>query len=105
MQIDLTTIMTKLDGMPLMQPPEQGQPDRAWTLRDVAVTVLMNELEKERSDGIQKLERYMLAQRIYGAESTIDLTAEQITLLKERIGRGFPAAIVGPAYAALESGA
>lgn len=103
MKVNLTATIQQLDGTPLMQPPVGDAPAKPWTLRDVIVTVCMNELGDKQEPGTAKLERFLLAQRVYNAEREVDLTAEQVAMVKDRIGRGFGAALVGPAFLLLDA--
>ncbi|MCK4788372.1 MAG: hypothetical protein KAV87_31825 [Desulfobacteraceae bacterium] len=53
-------------------------------------------------EGPKKFERYGLASRIYDANGIMELQSEEITLLKDLIGKGYGPIIVHPAWDALE---
>ena len=81
---------------------ENGEQDsRPLTLGSVAETVLVMDLPNERAEGKEKFERWCLAKRIHDAAEPLNLEPEEAALLKERIGKGYSANVVGPAYAIL----
>ena len=76
---------------------------RAVTLKRVAISALDAIYENERNlEGEEKHKRGILADRIYLAKEPIDLTAEEISLIKKLIGKGFSPLIVSQSYKILE---
>jgi hypothetical protein len=76
--------------------------DASLSLKSVSVNSLMATFEADKNlSGDEKLKRYLLAVKI-NAGSEVDLTAEEITLLKVLIGRSYPPLVVGQAYLYLE---
>lgn len=76
-----------------------------FTLKRASVNALLTPFDDERNlPGEKKLERYKLASRIY-AGGNIDVTAEEISLLKDLLSKAYSALIVGQAYIALEKDA
>jgi hypothetical protein len=58
--------------------------------------------------GEKKLQRFNLACRIHNAASRqeeLDVSVEEVALLKELIGKAYPPMITGPAWILLERGA
>ena len=89
------------DGKPIMKksPP--------FTLRTACVNVLtMREVDDrgkaKEITGKDKVKRYELAKRIYHAKELVDLQAEEISLLKELVGRIYPPITVGQAFEILD---
>jgi hypothetical protein len=66
------------------------------TLSDVCVTALLTKIENENLDGGKKFEYWELAKKINKAEA--ELKAEEIAIIKERLGRVYPQVIVGCVY-------
>ena len=89
------------DGKPVMKksPP--------FTLRTACINVLIMQQkspqarEKELS-AEDKIKRYELAKKIYKSSGLIDLQSEEITLLKELIGKLYPPLTVGQAFEILD---
>ena len=62
--------------------------DKNITLKTVCVNSLMRQYEDEKNlNGEEKLKRGLLAERIYKAKKTIDLTVDELKLLKDLIGK------------------
>lgn len=128
MKVNMTTVLTGLDGkvLPLedsarqllgqikgliVQGDTQGAINAADTvlakseplaIRTVIANSLLQQCEGDANDaGEVKLKRWLLAQKVYGPDD-IDLTAEEVTMAKDRIGKMYGAVVVGPAYALLD---
>lgn len=79
MKIDFSAQILDLDGKPI--------PD--LTLGSMATNALMLPFEDERNlSGEEKVRRLKLAQRIHGADEA-DLVAEDVTLIKRLIAKGY----------------
>lgn len=95
MKIDFNQPMKALNG--------EDRKDRTgdiFRLRDACV-VALDSLEQnamgqvtEHIDGKEKYRRGELATRIYGAKEPIRLTAEEITLVKERVAKIQPSSVL-----------
>jgi len=53
-------------------------------------------------DGIEKARRYFLAIEIHTAKNQVELSVDDIKLIKDEIGRVYPPLIVGQAYEILD---
>jgi hypothetical protein len=94
MKINFTAELKTLGGEPL-QPPT--------TLKEVAVNILLTLLDDERNlPGEEKAKRSLLATRIYANPENIDLTVEELALIKKLIGKAYTPLIVGQAWQMLE---
>lgn len=72
------------------------------TLRKVMGEALMQQHESDKNDtGEVKIERWKLAQKVYGPDE-VELTTDEIVMAKDRIGKMYSAVVVGPAYALLD---
>lgn len=97
MQRDFNLVFKTFAGQPIAQ---DGEP---ITLKRVAVNALMSTFEDEANlSGEEKFKRYKLASRINDA-AMVDVSAEEVTLLKRLIGKLYTPIIVGPAFEALEA--
>jgi len=98
MKIDVTRVLTNMDGQ-IMKDMVDGEAVDA-TLRMVAVNAILSPVQKE--SGMDKVKKYELAKRIHVATDEVELSAEDISLIKERVGEVFPALIVGQVFKILE---
>lgn len=97
MQRDFSVPFKTFAGQPIVQ---DGEP---LTLQRVAVNALLSQAEDEANlSGEEKFKRYKLASRIH-AEPAVEVSAEEVALLKRLIGKLYLPIIVGPAFEALEA--
>lgn len=97
MKLDFSSVLRNLDGKPLKWGSEVDA-----TLGIISAEALLANTEDQRgAPAEEKLSRWKLAQRIHGAK-VIDVTAEDIVLLKRAINAAFSVAIVGPAFELLD---
>ena len=95
--IDFTQPLKSLDGNLMLKDAKQP-----WTLSDIAVGALTAQFKDEDTlPGSKKFELYELARKVFNNNSCA-LSAEQIALLKDRIGKAWSTAFVGPAYILLD---
>lgn len=99
MKIDITTQILNLQGEPFKNGDNEDSP---LTLRDVCITSLSSVIPKEDLDGVEKFKRYQLAQKIYSAHKEVTLTAEDISKIKELVGKIYNIPVVGAVYLLLE---
>ena len=99
MKVDFNRVLYGLDGKPLLTP--EGN---ELTLRKVCSDALVIGLESDReTSGEEKLKRYLLGVDIYSSIYPLDVTVEQIALIKKLIEKGFPSPLVsGQAWKMLE---
>ncbi len=72
------------------------------TLKNAIVNSLLAPLTQGKSEiGVDKVKKYELSRRIYEMDE-IELTPEEIVLIKERVGEVFGAIVVGQVYNLLE---
>lgn len=73
------------------------------TLRSACCTALMFSAEDERAglSGSTKVERFLLAQRIF-TQDEVTFTAEQISLIKKLSNQVFPTAVVAATHLILD---
>jgi hypothetical protein len=98
MLINTNTVITNLVGEPMKDMDANGEATDA-TLKSTIVNALLSPVQKEQ--GTEKVKKYELAKRIYEADE-IELTAEEITLIKSRVGDTFVPIVVGRVFEMLE---
>uniref|UniRef100_A0A6M3II49 Uncharacterized protein n=1 Tax=viral metagenome TaxID=1070528 RepID=A0A6M3II49_9ZZZZ len=91
MKIDVSKELKRLDGQPMQDVGADGNAVNAT----VKMALLNAVLAPEKDDTpIRKLEKGELARKIYNAEKEVELTAEEISLCKKRIGEVMPSPLV-----------
>jgi len=98
MLIKVDTPLKNMDGQ-VMKDMVDGEAVDA-TLRMAMVNAVLSPVERE--SGMDKVKKYELAKRIHYATDDVELSAEDITLIKERVGEVFPVLIVGQMFNILE---
>ena len=95
-QINMKKSIVDIDGKTAMRTEQ----DKVLLLRTVCVSALLNPVE-DKTTGEQKFKDFKLAERIEDND-LIDLAAEEITHLKELVGKRFAPLIVGRSYEILD---
>ena len=102
MKIDFSAILLDLHDKPLMQPAAAGEtPTAPATLAWVAAEALLSATEDK--DGQKKYKLYALAMKV-GGGGEVELKAEDIALIKTKIGEQFAPLVVGRAFDLLGEG-
>lgn len=97
MRKDFTLQLKDLDGNVIKEK------DKEVTLCTVALSALMMSYEDERQlTGKEKADRYQLAMKINKRPGEVDVTAEQLAMVKMVIGKAFGPLVVGQVYELLE---
>ncbi len=80
--------------------------DKEFTLKKAAVNALLAETpESQKESGEEKVKRWKLANRIFEAPETeaVEVTAEEITLIKKKINEAYTTIVVGSSFQILEA--
>ena len=102
MKIDFSAILLNLNDSPLMQPPDaRGIADVPATLAWVTSEALLRATDEK--DGQQKYKLYALAMKV-GSGGEHDVKAEDVALIKRKIGEQFAPLVVGRAFDLLGEG-
>lgn len=100
MKRDFSVVLIGLDGDEFKN--VKAQP---LTLGDLSSTVLGAKYQGEQDlSGDAQYKRYLLAERVH-AGGVQDVTAEEVTLIKQLIAKACEPRLLGPAYRALETDA
>ena len=92
MKIDFTQKLTTLDGNAMKDVDGKGDAVDA-TLKLAVVNALLAP-QKEQESGVDKIKKYELAKMVFKAEGEVDVTAEDITLIKKAVEKAFPSPII-----------
>lgn len=105
MKIEFNRGLKKLDGKDLMQPLPNGTETKdPATLKSVTTNALLANFSDELTlPGSEKADRYNLAMRINASLGAIEVSIEELALIKKLIGKGFGPLYVGQAYLMLET--
>lgn len=94
MQRDFSHAILKIDGTEFEDKP---------TLGTVSFLALTTQLPSDRDmSGAKKVQLYALAQKVH-AGGVQDMTAEELSTLKDRIGQAFGVLVVGAAWKLLDT--
>lgn len=96
MKYDLSQVFTDLDGTVILDK------EKPFTLRAILALACINADPQKYADGDSKYRIYKLLLRIHAQASAVELSSEEVTLLKDLVGRIFAPYIVGLVYDVLE---
>lgn len=101
MKVNFSQILNNINGKPLKHRDEEGN-EGDLKLSDVCTNALMSLAEQDKNEnGVKKFKRYQLATKIH-KQDEVEVTAEEVSLLKEKIGSLYGPAVIGPCYELLE---
>jgi len=104
MKFDPTPALKKFNGEPHKEiDPETGRSsDKDLQLKTAIVNSLTAIYQDEKPEGLESFRRGQLASIIFKAEGEIELTTEDIALIKKLLGKYYGPAIVFSAYSLIE---
>lgn len=101
MKIDFSVKLISLKGEPL-EKLDNDKKKVQMTLSDACADALLAMLETDRAEsGKEKYKRWQLASKII-VSSEVDLDTDDISFIKERVGKLYGPATVGPVFNLLE---
>lgn len=90
MKLNMMTVLKDRDGVPMLK-AQGGEP---VTLRWICCEALEGFHEEDKGlSGEEKFKRGQLVMKLYSSEEP-DLTVEELTMIKQRIGKGFNVPVV-----------
>lgn len=95
MRVELETQICGLDGTHLIDG------DGPLTLKRVCINALLNQFPGDNETGEDKLRRFQLAKKMNERQS-LELSAEAIAELKQRIARGYGPLVCGQSWELLD---
>ena len=102
MEIDFDVVVKSLDGIPLAITDLITKEKKEIDLKVATIEALLNPKIDAGIDAIEKMVRFTLAQKIHGG-GIIDLTSEEIVLIKKLISDRWTTLIVGQTYKMFEN--
>ena len=99
MKYDLTTPLKSYDGKDIQTGETAGE---VATLRFVLERACINADAQKHAAPDQKYKIYKLLRRVHAADPELELSAEDLTLLKQLVGELFGVNVVGVVYDLLE---
>lgn len=94
MLLKVSTVLTQYNGTPLMDGNVEA------TVRDAIVNAVLAPTQGD--NGVMKMKKDELARKVYNAKEEVELTAEEVVIVKERVGEAFAPIIVGQVWRLLE---
>jgi len=94
MKVNVDLTLKNIDGSVLIDRNEKGEAVEA-ILKTALINAVLTPVEREK--GVEKVRKFQLAQRLY-AGGEVDLTLDDVKLLKERVGDVYSPLIVGQIY-------
>jgi hypothetical protein len=103
--VDMSRALTDLDGNAVYEPVAPGDAVPRMvptTLGRICARALVEYVGNAPADPVDKIKWFTLAQRIVGAQQ-VELSPEEIALLKGRVCEAFGVLVVGQACAMLDA--
>jgi hypothetical protein len=91
MKLNVNQVLTQYNGQPMMD-VDNGKTIEA-TVKLALVNAVASPVQSDKM--IDKIRKDELAIRIYKADPEVELTAEDVVLIKERVGEMYAPVIVG----------
>jgi len=99
MVINVNKELVQLNGQPIMDLDAEGKAVPA-TVKTALVNAVL--LPEQNEKGVQKVQKYELAKKLYKAEKDVEVTAEDVVLLKKVVENSYAPLIVGQVLELLE---
>jgi hypothetical protein len=111
---DLDKVFKTLDGRNMKVNIADGEPgtvggqkvtQKDLTLREVITNSILSpqpQNQREPISGAEKARRYNIAIMVHKAKKQVELDLEDVTLIKDEIGRIYPPMIVGQSFEILD---
>jgi len=97
MKIKITDEIKQVDGTKPILNQENGN---ALTLKDVCINALLS--PDKDDDAKKKFSDYETFKKLRDANKEVELSAEEISRIKKKIGNIYPALVLGQAWEKLE---
>jgi len=108
MELNLNYVFKALDGTEIRGLPKEDEEGRViegeiFTLKVACANALLGVFQGEENlSGAEKAKRYHLAMRIHASDGKVDLSVDELKLLKDLMGKNPSSLIVGQAFDILD---
>lgn len=107
MQVQVTTVLTDLDGKPLksrqMDEDTKEMVEKDLVAKDAIINALMGSFKgEEELAGTEKVARYKLSQKLHGANGEFAFSQDDVKRVQECVNKMYTTAVVGAVYSLLE---
>jgi len=104
MELNLNQALKNLDGTDIISPPEKDEKKgKPFLLKTACANALLGAYRGEENlSGADKTKRYHLATEIFKSNGAVDLSIDDIKLLKDLIAKMASPLIVGQAFDILD---
>jgi hypothetical protein len=96
MKVKLGTALKGIDGVEDLK----GDKGRPLSIKDIIVNSVLTPMQDD--DEKKKFEKYEIFKKVRDAKADVDLTIEQIALVKKSVGKIQPPLIMGQCFEILE---
>lgn len=96
MKYNLDVVIKNLDGKPVKSD------DKDLTVRKVCQMALLNPSGDDKANGKRSFDKFRLAQKLHDSKGEVELEAEDVTLIKELVGKSYVPLVVGRVYETFE---
>lgn len=94
MLVNVNKVLTQYDGKSIMDG------DKEATVREAIINAVL--VPEQGDNGVAKMKKDELARKVYNAKDEVELTLDEVVLVKERVGEAFAPIIVGQVWRLLE---
>jgi len=101
MQVNVSVVLKAIDGVNDLKNNDGDGKVKIFPLKDAIVNAVLAPVKHDEK-GVDKVKKYELAKKVQIADGNVELTIEDITLIKERVGEVYPPLIVGQVFELLE---
>lgn len=100
-KIDFNTVLLDLNGNPIQELDQDNTPV-GITLKMVCLKALVTEVPDEKIEGAERYARYVIANKLTKATKPLNIKSEEVTKLKDLIGKMYTAIVVGRCWDLLD---
>ena len=97
MKLNVSTVLKALDGSNLVD-----RAQKPVTLKEVVIEALLNPLGSDAMGGQEKYSMMKLAEKVHRSAGEVDVTVEELVLIKNRVGCVCTPLVTGRAFDLLE---
>jgi hypothetical protein len=97
MKIKINETLLGVDGVQ----PLQGEQGRNLTLKDICISSVLTPMQDDTQE--QKFKKWEIFKRLRDADAIVELSAEEISIIKKAMGKLSPPLVMGQCFELLET--